>query len=66
MFRNVRDESPCRSRSAATDAAAAADGRKSYSPSVHSRDTAMLGMPSSAPSIAPATVPEYVMSSPRL
>src|SRR4051812_13546619 len=66
-LRNVRAEptSP-RSANAAIAAAAVAAGPKSYLPRVRSGDTAMLGIPSSDPSRAPETVPEYVTSSPRL
>src|SRR3954464_15614602 len=66
ILRNVRGGKRCRSVSDATAAAAAADGPKSYTSGLRSSDTAMLGMPRSDPSIAPATVPEYVTSSPRL
>ena len=66
MLRNVRGASPSRSTSAATVAAAVAACRKSYCPFVRASDTAIPGTPSSAASIAPDTVPEYVTSSPML
>ncbi len=40
--------------------------RKSISRAIDCCDTAIPGIPSTTPSSAAATVPEYVMSSPRL
>src|SRR3954447_18860056 len=65
-LRNVRGASFSRRSISANFAAADADGPKSYLPVVRASETAIDGTPSSAPSIAPDTVPEYVTSSPIL
>src|SRR4051812_1376669 len=74
MFRSVPSASGTSSsssstravNSAATSKAKRLPRRKSISRAVDCWDTAMPGMPSSSASSAAATVPEYVMSSPRL
>jgi hypothetical protein len=61
---SVSGGSPCASTQAASRAAKAAAGPKSYGPRPTS-DIAIEGTPRSVPSIAALTVPEYVTTSPR-